>query len=102
MQFVIFGDGNMIRSSLANAEAKVNARLAMGSIVIVDPSLFSPLLTKIEYPLVVVSCEKVIFTKLYKYLTIYRGLVFYTDSKQPITLPDNIELIEAERIWTPT
>lgn len=92
----------MIHNSLATVEAKVNARMALGTIVVVDSNRFSSILTMIETPLVIVSREKYLFRKLYKYIVTYKGLVFYTDSEKSILLPDNIELIEAERIWTPT
>jgi hypothetical protein len=34
-------------------------------------------------------------------MTTYRGLAFYTKSRQPVELPAGTELIAAESIWIP-
>ncbi len=91
----------MNRNSLAIAAAKHDAILASGAIIKVESGLFLDILKKIDTPLVIRSTDKVFFREITKYLTSYKGLVFYSESDQPIVLPLKIELIEAERIWTP-
>ena len=39
--------------------------------------------------------EKAFFHEMHKYLTSYKGLFFYTESKNPILLPNKIELLTA-------
>jgi len=91
----------MIIRSIAVAEAEANAKMASGGMVIVEPRIFLSIIIKAESPLVIMSREKILFSEIYKYLTPYKGLVFFTDSKQALPLPKNIELLEAERIWSP-
>jgi len=31
----------------------------------------------------------------------YKGLIFYTKTAIPLTLPVNVELIQAKKIWIP-
>lgn len=37
----------------------------------------------------------------YQYLTSYKGLAFFTKSKNPMDLPANTELVMADKIWIP-
>lgn len=91
----------MIRNILATAQAKSDSMTTSGTIVRVESSVFSMILAKVESPLVVISHEKVFLLEIYKYLTSYKALAFYTDSKRPLSLPSTVEIINAEKIWTP-
>lgn len=83
----------------AAAAAIAQAIKASGVLVRVEPSEFSNLLRRAEQPLVVVS-ESGIFGTSYRYLMSYRGLAFYTKSRDPLTL-GSAEVVRAGRIWVP-
>ena len=84
----------------AAAAATANAIKASGAIVRVEPPDFSLILRKIENPVIVMS-KGGFLDKGYKYLTSYKGLIFYTKSKEELMLPGNHELIWAKSIWIP-
>jgi len=63
------------------AAAMANAIKAMGAIVVVEPQVFLDILQRTEKPLVVHSPAG--FMTKYKYLTSYKGLTFFTKSKEP-------------------
>ena len=79
--------------------AQHNAIKAMGSFVIVEAEEFLKLLEKEEKP-VVVYCEGGFFSKN-KYLTSYKGLTFFTKSKEFLPLPAGAEIILAKKISVP-
>ena len=79
--------------------ATANAIKASGAIVRVEPFEFLNILSKIEYPLVVCSLGG--FLTSFKYLTSYKGLIFYAKSKEPLNIAEEIELIVAKKIWIP-
>jgi hypothetical protein len=60
---------------------------------------FLSILAKNQEPLVIVTCEGY-FTKLYKYVTAYKGFVFFTESLDKLEFASNIEVINAQSIWT--
>jgi hypothetical protein len=80
--------------------AIANAKRASGMVVSVTPENFSAILARTEKPLVVHATGGV-FSTNYQYMTTYRGLAFYTKSRQPVELPTGTELIAAESIWIP-
>ena len=80
--------------------AMANAIKASGAIVSVEASDFETILRKVERPLVVRS-EGGIFSRKYKYLTGYKGLVFYTKTSVPLSLASGTEVVEAKRITIP-
>jgi len=84
----------------AAAAAIANAIKASGAIVSVEPADFAGLLARTENPLVVVAPAGWFGSRL-KYLTSYKGLVFFTKSVEPISLPPGAELIKAGKIWIP-
>jgi hypothetical protein len=73
---------------------------ASGAIVSVNPEDFTYLLSKTTRPLVVIATGGVIKTN-YQYLTAYKGLIFFTKSPMPLSLPGDAELIAANKIWVP-
>ena len=81
------------------AAAIAEALKAMGPIVCVEPQDFLGILKKTEKPLVVHSPSGLL-TK-YKYLTSYKGLTFFTKSKEALLIPASVETITAKKIVIP-
>jgi hypothetical protein len=90
----------MTAASHAAAAAIAQAVKASGAIVKIAPEDFRNLLQRSREPLVVVSREWV-FGRKFRYLMGYKGLVFFTSSKEEIGLPSGVEVVEAEKIWIP-
>ena len=81
------------------AAVMAEALKAIGAIVCVEPQEFLGILERIEEPLVVHSpCG--LLTK-YKYLTSYKGLTFFTKSKEALLIPASVETITAKKIAIP-
>jgi len=91
----------MSAAHAAAAAAAINAIKASGAIVQVGPDDFQRLVMKLEDPLVVVS-ESSFFGTRYKYLTAYKGLVFYAKSREPLKLGGRAEVVRANGIWVPS
>jgi hypothetical protein len=81
------------------AAAIAEALKAMGPIVCVEPPDFLAILGKAEKPLVVHSPSG--FMTKYKYLTSYKGLTFFTKSKEALLIPGSVEMIAAKKIVVP-
>ena len=81
------------------AAAIAEALKAMGPIVCVEPQDFLAILERTEKPLVVHSPSGLL-TK-YKYLTSYKGLTFFTKSKDALLIPGSVEIIMARKIVVP-
>ena len=79
--------------------AMAEALKAIGPVVFLDGDEFVCLLERMEKPLVVQSPSG--FMTKYKYLTGYRGLVFFAKSKFPLMLPSAAEIITAKKIGVP-
>ena len=77
----------------------INATKAMGSIVTVEAAEFLDILGKTEKPLVVHSPSG--FMTKNKYLTSYKGLVFFTKTKDEILIPKTAEIVNAKKISIP-
>ena len=84
----------------AAAAAIAQAIKASGAIVRVAPEDFQMILSKGDHPLVVMAVSR-FFGTSYKYLTGYKGLVFYTKSSTQLQIDSRTELITAKRIWIP-
>ncbi len=84
----------------AAAAAIANAIKACGAIVWVEPEEFEAVLARLDTPLVVVSGPKW-WTKKYRYLTAYKGLVFYTKTDVPFAFEGDFELINATSVSVP-
>ena len=87
-------------AAAAHAAAIARATRAMGPIVRLDPVEFQKLLARSESA-VVVTGRGGFFVKKYQYLTNYRGLFLFTDSREPLSLGYKVEIIEARNIWIP-
>lgn len=86
-------------AAAAAAAAIAQAVNASGAIVRLEPSHFRTVLERQERPLVV-HAKGGFFSKE-KYLTGYKGLAFFTQSREPLRLPADVELVEAGKIWVP-
>lgn len=84
----------------AAAAAIANAIKASGVIVRVSPDDFANILRRVENPLIVYS-QGGFFTTRHQYLTSYKGLAFYTKSREQIDLPRSAEVIRAQGMWMP-
>jgi len=83
------------------AAAIIQAIKASGAIVNVSPADFEALLSRVDNPLVVVSEEKFFKKTSYKYLTSYKGLAFFTKSRDPLQIDSRAEIVGAKKIWIP-
>lgn len=77
-----------------------NGIKASGAIIRVDPENFQKIIAKANKPLVVRATGGVV-RKNYQYLTAYKGLIFYTKSLSELSLPSDLEIILAKKIWIP-
>ena len=81
--------------------ARAQAIKASGAVVRVSPAEFLRILTKCEEPIVIVA-EGGVLSKNYRYLTSYKGFIFYAQSGVPLKLMNSIEVIRANQMWTPS
>jgi hypothetical protein len=90
----------MSGAAAAGAAAAVQAIKASGAIVRVDQEEFRKLLGQNSQGLVVHAVGG-LFSSTHKYLMGYKGLVFYTSSRDTIFVPGTCQVVEAKRIWIP-
>ncbi len=93
---MVYGGGG----AAAAAAAIAQAIKASGAIVSVGPEDFMQIVDKADKPLVVASENHFVVTR-YKYLTGYKGLVFFTSSPAPLMFKSGAELVSAKKIWIP-
>lgn len=86
--------------SAAHAAAIAQAIKASGVIVRVEPGDFIRILHKQDETLVVIAPGG-FFQRGWRYLTSYKGLAFFTKSRDPLPLPGGAEVVEAKTIWVP-
>ncbi len=95
---------NGVYAGAAGAGAAVaaiaKAIKASGAIVKVEPDAFQQIMAKMDAPLVV-RAEGGFLSKGYKYLTAYKGLIFYTKSPSELSFRSSVEIILAKKIWIP-
>jgi hypothetical protein len=84
----------------AAAAARLQAIRACGVVVRLEPDAFLDIVQRQKGALVVHATGG-FFTTNYQYLTSYKGLAFFTKSPEPLTLPAEIELIQAGSIQIP-
>ncbi|HET8946701.1 MAG TPA: hypothetical protein VFQ07_06940 [Candidatus Polarisedimenticolia bacterium] len=82
------------------AAAIAKAIKASGAIVRVEPEDFQRLVEHNAQGLVVHSSPKM-FQLKHRYMMGYKGLAFYTKSREPLALPRALQVIEAKQIWVP-
>ena len=84
----------------AAAAAMARAIKASGAIVKVEPDVFQKTVGNMEEPLIVRATGGW-RTKHYKYITSYKGLIFFTKSPVELSFMSRAELITAGKIWIP-
>ncbi len=87
-------------AAAAAAAAIAKAIKASGVIVRVTPEDFRNLAGHAHDSLVVHS-ESRWFGTAHKYLLAFKGFAFYAKSREPLSLPGSVAIIEAEKIWVP-
>jgi hypothetical protein len=92
------GEGMMYGAAGAMA-VMAEAIKASGAIVQVEPKEFLNILNKAKEPLVV--CSPAGFLTQNKYLTSYKGLIFFAKSKEQLAIPASAEVISARKIFIP-
>ncbi len=95
------GAGAAAGSTAAVAAAIANAVKASGVLVRIEPQEFTKILKKCEAPLIVYH-EGGVFGTTYKYLMSYKGLAFFTKTKEPLYIPASAEVVVADAIWMPS
>jgi hypothetical protein len=89
----------MSAGGAAAAAGAIAASKASGLIVRVEPDVFVGILK--PGALVVHAPGRFFFRIEYRYLTSYKGLVFYTKAPEPLDLPRGTELVQAKSMWMP-
>lgn len=84
----------------AAVAAMINALRAMGTIVKVEPAEFEKIVAKQNEPLVV-RAPHGFFSKKVDYIVSYKGLAFYTSSREELRLPPNAEIVQAQSMYIP-
>lgn len=84
----------------AAAAAIAEAIRASGVLVRVQPAEFAKILARAKDPLVI-SAEASLFSRKFQYLTSYKGLAFFTSSKEAIQIPAGVEVITAKKMYIP-
>lgn len=85
----------------AAAAAAIQAAKAVGAIVKIDSSEFAKILGKLENGLVVHGIGG-FWKKKHQYLTNYKGMFFFTETVDALSLSYKVEVIEAKNIWVPS
>jgi hypothetical protein len=109
--FSFFGFGTKEAYNMTNGAASgsagvlaamgqtANALKAIGAIVFVEPEEFLAILRKTEKGVVIYSPSG--FLSKHKYLTSYKGLTFFTKSKETLMISGSVEVIMAKKIIVP-
>jgi hypothetical protein len=87
-------------ADIAVMAAIANAIKAVGAIVQVEPDDFVKILGKTANPLVVRATGG-LFKANYQYLAAYKGLIFFTKSRQELMLSGDTEIVRAKSIIIP-
>ena len=89
-----------VEGAAVAAQVTAQAIKASGAIVRVEPVDFLRILARSADPLVV-TAPGGFLSGGHEYLFSYKGLVFFTNSPEPLALPEGTEVIAAQRIWIP-
>jgi hypothetical protein len=96
---MVYGNGGA--AAAAAYAAMAQAVKASGAIIRVEPDAFMTIVSNVPEPLVVMAVGG-IFKKDFRYLTSYKGLIFFTKSPSQLILPGRTELVAAKEIWIPS
>ncbi len=88
-------------AAAAAIAAMIQATKAMGVIVKMEPDQWRRLLDRVGTETLIVRGTRRVFRTYYQYLFSYRGLAFYTETKEEMNLPGSIESVNAKNIWLP-
>ena len=94
------GGATAAAAAAAVLAAIAQATKASGVIVRVEPGDFLGIVGRLDAPLVVHATGG-FFKARYQYLASYKGLAFFTKSDTALELPEDTELVKAEKIWIP-
>ena len=92
-------NGAVLIGAAGAGAAAASAIKAMGPIVCVEPETFLTILQQIENPLVIHSPSS--FLVSHKYMTSYKGFVFFAKSKEALLIPASVEIVTTKKIWIP-
>ena len=84
----------------AHAAAIAQAIKASGVLIRVEAGEFLRILHKQDDPLIVIAPGGFL-QRGWRYLTSYKGLAFFTKSRDPLPLPGGAEVVEAKAISIP-
>ncbi len=87
--------------AIAAQHAIANAIKAFGVVVTVKNQDFISILQRTQKPLVAMT-GKSFWSPNYKYISCYKGLAFFTKSKEPLMLPGDVELVMSDEIKIPS
>ena len=90
----------MATAAAGAAAAIANAIKASGVLVRVEPKEFAKILAHANNPLVVIA-EGGLFSTNFQYLVSYKGLAFFTKSRESLALPPDAEVVQARGINIP-
>ena len=92
--------GDSAGAGAAAAAALAQAIRASGAVVRIYPQDFLAILSRNMGAVVVQPHGGTLPSKV-EFLTSYNGLILYTEAQTMLQLPNNIELITADKIWIP-
>lgn len=73
---------------------------AVGPIVFLDAAGFLDVVQK-QNDLIVITADPTALLRKYRYITSYKGITFFTQTKEKITLPSNAYVISVEHLHMP-
>ncbi len=88
-------------AAVAATAAISQAIKASGSLIRIDPEEFGRMINKMDDGVVVETTIK-FFSTTYKYLTSYKGLIFFTKSTSQLSIPSRLEKITATSMYMPS
>lgn len=86
----------------AAAAAIAEAVKASGAIVRIEAKDLEDLVRRAPDRLLIHSPPRGMFSRNHRYLTSYRGFVFFAESREEIFLPRGVEVVTARQIWIPS
>ncbi len=88
-------------AAAAAIAAMMNAVKASGAIVRVEPGDFEALVHRMGEAFVLHESPRGMFQRKHRYLTSYRGFIFFAQSAEPIFLGKGVEELPVTKIWVP-
>lgn len=78
---------------------RVDTLRATGMIVLVEPQEFVAVVAKMNKPMVILAEGALSMT--FRYVTVYKDMIFFSKSEAPVSFANEVELIRARKIWLP-